>query len=860
MRRRFDRSRVRGLALALAASCGIGAFVRAEEAERTRPVVTGPQYGRGSVHQLFFGRDYRRLWTTPAVFPVLDFAKEAGGLQVVRRIGGQQTKGLALKGQDGRNYTFRGIEKDASHILEAELLGTVVEKLLQDQMAAQHPASEVIARGLLEAASVPCPAWRMVVLPDDPALGAFRKEFAGAIGAFGEYPSVKSASNPGFRGATEIIDHLEMYKRLLAGRGDAIDVRGLLKARLVDIFMGDWDRHRKQWRWARFPGSALWQPIPEDRDQAFSRYEGLALEIGRRRDPRFQNFNARYGGIGGLTFNGWEQDRFLLSGLSSDEFSRTAEAVRSELTDERIEQAVRAMPRKWFEIDGPRLIADLVARRDGLPEIASKLYRHLAERVDVYMTDQAEMVTARRHANGDLDVSISMASPDGQVEEPYFERVFHENETSEVRFYAQGGDDKVSVSGVGGGIRVRMIGGDGNDTLDATGAGNAKLSDSRGRNRALAAGHDDRSYVPPPPPRNAPWIPPRDWSHETWTIPWVGYGADLGLFLGAGVETVRYGFRRHPHASHHVLRAGYSFGEEGFKVDYVGEFRRENRGSTFGVRAYASAAETLRFHGLGNETRADGPRDYYRASADQVLVHPTFAVPMGRRASFTVGPLLKYTRNDEDADELVNAVRPYGHGRFGELGLHGALLVDGRDQPMFPRRGIFLAARGTLFPKAWDVRETFGEANGSVTAYLSGGKRATLALRGGGKKVFGDHPYFEAASIGGGGLGVPALEEPDFTVRGFHSRRFLGDASLYGSADLRLRLSALTLVLPGHFGVFGFVDSGRVWLKGEDSGTWHTGAGGGIWYSILNDRSVFSAGVAHSKEDDLFYFKGGFTF
>ncbi len=97
-------------------------------------------------------------------------------------------------------------------------------------------------------------------------------------------------------------------------------------------------------------------------------------------------------------------------------------------------------------------------------------------------------------------------------------------------------------------------------------------------------------------------------------------------------------------------------------------------------------------------------------------------------------------------------------------------------------------------------------------------------------------------------------------MRGFRSRRFLGDSSLYGSAELRLRLSRLAIILPGDVGLLGFVDSGRVWLGGEDSNTWHTGAGGGIWYSLMDDLGLLSAGIAHSKEDDLFFFKGGFSF
>ena len=105
-----------------------------------------------------------------------------------------------------------------------------------------------------------------------------------------------------------------------------------------------------------------------------------------------------------------------------------------------------------------------------------------------------------------------------------------------------------------------------------------------------------------------------------------------------------------------------------------------------------------------------------------------------------------------------------------------------------------------------------------------------------------------------------ALAEPEYTVRGFRARRFGGDGSLWGNADLRLRAFAINLVLPAHFGVFGFADTGRVWLEGESSDEWHTGYGGGIWLSFLNYRSTFSAGIAHGDEGNLFYFGGGFTF
>src|SRR5688572_22318815 len=104
----------------------------------TREVVIGPDYRAGGLHRFLFGRDYRDLWTMPVRLPVLDLGAHGGGLTPVRRVGGQQTKGLALRGADGRSYTFRGVDKDPTSILPAELQGTIADRIVQDQIAAAH--------------------------------------------------------------------------------------------------------------------------------------------------------------------------------------------------------------------------------------------------------------------------------------------------------------------------------------------------------------------------------------------------------------------------------------------------------------------------------------------------------------------------------------------------------------------------------------------------------------------------------------------------------------------------------------------------------------------------------------------------
>src|SRR5262245_61376578 len=112
---RLARTRVWGGALLAAVLSATGAGAE------TRTVVTGQQYKASGGHEWILGKDYRGLWTTPITVDVLDLQKEGGGLTPAFRVGGVQTKGLALKGKDGKNYTFRGIDKDNSGLLEEDL-------------------------------------------------------------------------------------------------------------------------------------------------------------------------------------------------------------------------------------------------------------------------------------------------------------------------------------------------------------------------------------------------------------------------------------------------------------------------------------------------------------------------------------------------------------------------------------------------------------------------------------------------------------------------------------------------------------------------------------------------------------------
>jgi hypothetical protein len=149
------------------------------------------------------------------------------------------------------------------------------------------------------------------------------------------------------------------------------------------------------------------------------------------------------------------------------------------------------------------------------------------------------------------------------------------------------------------------------------------------------------------------------------------------------------------------------------------------------------------------------------------------------------------------------------------------------------------------------VDSTYGFVDGSVSGYVTAAMplRPTLAVRAGGRKLWGPYPFFSSAFIGDAA-----------TVRLGRQHRYAGDASAYGTAELRLRLTRFFVILPGELGIFGLADAGRVFVAGESSDQWHTAFGGGVWMSLLQSTTVLSATIARSAERTGFYFGTGMAF
>lgn len=826
-------------------------------------VAPNPKYDASTMWRFVFGGDYRDLWTTPTKVEILNLQTFAGGLVPVKVGGGQQTRSLRLENPEGRQFNFRSVDKDPSTILPPDLRGTLADDLLQDQISSAYPAGPLVVSRLLETAGVLHSPPQLFVMPDDPALGEFRATFKNMLGTLEEHPVDGKNQIPGVSSASKIIDMDKLLERLEERPAEHIDTVAWLKARMMDVFVGDWDRHRGQWNWARLgpdDPSTPWVPVPKDRDQAFVRYDGVMLSVARKTRPQLVNFGTKYPSIFGATFNGRELDRQLLGAVDLPVFDSVAQDLKHRLTNAAIDSAVATLPVQQNRVDGERLARTLRIRRDRLSAMAEKYYRYLRSEPDLHASDQNDQVTITRglgSGRGEDDVEVLIEGRDTVDGQPVTirsaHRVFHKG-TNEIRIYLHGGDDTVHVGGQGNGhIKVRVIGGKGEDAVvDSSVAGRIRVYDTGEHTAfmALRSGSLNRKTYTRPDTTSP--VPPRDWGSFKAPVLWGSAGADLGAFLGIGISTTDYGFRKDPYASQYLLRAGYATSPKTFRAEFRGEWRPENTHRHTNLLVRASGIEILRFFGFGNETLNNGDKNFYKVRQEQYLVEPSVTIPLSSRLAFSIGPRVQYNRLEANTGRFIATIPSlYGRGNFGQVGARARVRLDTRDIPAAPRRGILLNLEGVVYPGVWDVRSTFGRVGGDLSTYLSAGipTQPTLALRVGGEGVLGRFPFHEAAYLGGRA-----------TVRGWQEQRFAGDASVYGNAELRLRLGRVPLIVPTDLGIFGLADVGRVYRTGESSDEWHTGFGGGISLGFLTRANTMTFAVARSDERTALYISAGFLY
>jgi hypothetical protein len=784
-------------------------------------VAAGARYQAGVLHRWFAGSAYRDLWATPIRVPVFDWSTYAGGLHPTKLGGGMQTKSLRFETAGGAEYVFRLSDKSVLSTPE-QVQGTPAVRVFQDEISSLHPAAAAISALIVEASGILHPTAILMVMGNDSALGKYHGDFADRLGMIEEFPNVPK-DGIGFGGTTKIIDSPELLHLLNTDARQHVDARAFLVARLTDFLINDNDRHPGNWKWARLQAGpkTQWEPIARDRDHAFVSYDGVLISIARWAKPSLVSFgNAP--DVEGLT-EPRMLDARLLGGLERPVWDSVTRALQSRITDAVIDSAAQAMPSE-YRASAPRLAAVLKKRRDRLTHAAHQFYGLLAARAEVHGTDASDRAVIERAADDIVDVRLESEG------KPYFSRRFRAGETAEILVYLHGGDDTAVVTGhVKRSIPVRIIGGNGVNTLidSSTVAGAdhiARLNDA-GAVVGVSYGPDTMFDRRPWERRYGVLTPPNA-DDGTSYEPIAGLSFNRGMGATPRIGLVRYahGFDQRPYASMVEIEGEYATKFQGARVGVAVDERLESSPVHFTALARMSDLEVVRFSGLGNVTIDSGSSNpLFAVHQRQWMLHPAVALAFGSTTDIALGPVLQHSVSDSARSPYVSSTRPYGAGTFNQVGMQLDARYEWRDvRPgeEHTHHRVLAEIRGLYVPAAMDVRSAFEAASANIGASITLPVPAQpfLVLRAGGKKVYGDFPFYQAATLGGDG-----------SMRYMDTQHYAGDASLYGTSELRLPLVRFSALMPLRAGIMGLAEAGRVYLDGSSPGGWSSRTGGGVW-------------------------------
>ncbi|ULQ56151.1 BamA/TamA family outer membrane protein [Flavihumibacter rivuli] len=824
--------------------------------------VPAPYYSAGKFKSRLLGANYRSEWSTPVKVPVLDIGREKGGLVTGQRGGGFQSRSLRLMDSAGREYVIRSIEKYPDKTLPEEFRRTFVKDVVTDGISASYPFAALSVPDFARALGIPYLPPRLVYVPDDPRLGPNRKDFAGHLYLF-------EPREP--EGMKKTYSSSKVIASIEEDNDNLVDQQAVLKARLLDMFLMDFDRHEDQWRWGvrGEKGMKVYFPIPRDRDQVFFTNQGIFPRMFSRDwvQPKFQGFRARARNINTFNFNARFFDRSFLNAVGEKDWRKAVADFLPVITDSLIDQALLRQPKEISSQAAPGIAATLRERRQYFEQEMLDYYRFLSRSVSIAGSDKREWFELVRNADGKLRVRVYPISKSGKKKDAIYDREFDPSVTREVRLYGLAGADHFHLSGdLSAGPLVRIIGGGGRDTVITAleGSGPTKAIAYINKKDSAVVDGDKGLRVK----RVGAWFP-MDFDRRTFkynvTAPLVSVAInpDDGLFLGLGFKATRHAFAKEPFSAQHQLRGSYAVATGAYnfnyRLDLVDLIGRLDLRLLANFRA---PNNTQNFFGFGNGTqfpnKGSQKIDYYRSRFNIVEGGALLKADPSPSFSLLTGPVFqhywidstdnrgRFITSPESGLDQVSLYRPKTY-----MGWQFQAVVDNRNNKVIPTRGLywntFMRWLGGLNKEAY----AFAYGRTDLSCYTSFNAKGNLviAVRLGGGFNAGTYEFFNAQYLGG-----------HDNLRGFRKFRFAGENQFYNNIDLRLRLADLRgYILPLATGLVLFHDIGRVWYPGESSGIWHRGYGAGLWFAPAG-RYVFTVSYALSDDGGLPFLSAGFQF
>ncbi len=798
----------------------------------------GGNYKANSLKKIFFGKLYRDAWTTPLAIPTLNLDTTFGGLTPLKEGGGLQTVSLKFIDKHGRKYAFRSINKNPIKSIPVEFRIDLVEGITQDMTATQHPYGAMFVSKLLDGTNLEHEKAKLYVMPDDPKLGVYRDKFAGMFGMLELKPTELDDLTYSYANANKVDGSFSVFKSIYNSPKHHIDTFLFAKARIFDIFIGDWDRHEDNWKWLGYKKDStetVYKIYPKDRDHAFSRMDGLFYFLADREwGIAFrENFDHKFTGLESLTTKGNHMDRMLLSGLSKEDWLQITDELMAEITDKTIDSAQLSFPKEIQNQSGQVIADKLKSRRKGLRDFVEKYYYLLSKQVDVLGTNKKETFDIERFSDGTTTVKVSS---DKLANKILFNRTFKRSETKEIRLYGLGGVDSFYVHGTSNrNSLIRIIGGAEQDIIvdhssvkygtkktlvydDNDGA----VIDSDKETRVLFSDNTEINEYNQKAYKSGTYVP----------IPLFLSNPDDGIGGGFSLKQTLHGFGHKKYKS--ISNYKLFFTTNGAIQAVIKHRHHLARSNWFvtGTIDYGNSFRFYNFFGVGNNTvLIDSLEDngFYNTRYKGLILSLEAEIEFLERSKFSINGVIESLSESHSAQSYFDAFPDKSLEVKNSAGATFNLELDFRDNPTFTTRGLHLRlANKSLMAN----QQLFGSVSGELSYYGTSKLiiPITLGVKLGGVRSFGeDIPYYHLANLG-----------QVNHLRGFLQNRFSGKGSNYLNTDLRLHFGKLKSdFLPFYYGLILFNDVGQILEQNQfTTAKWHHGYGGGVYITPLNKEFI----------------------
>jgi len=815
----------------------------------SRIVIAGQEYKSSQWHKWMWGEDYREEWSTPVKIPVLNLDSAFGGLTVVKEGGGRQTKSLRLVDASGRQYVLRTVNKTYSGALPHIVQGTFIEHLANDQIATNHPYAALSVPQMAEAGKIYHTNPKYYIVPYNPRLGQYNETFANSLCLLEERPDGTQVTQSSFGNPEDIVSTEKMLKKITEENDHLMDENAYMKTRLFDMFVGDWGRHKDNWRWAKFDSGSykIYRPVPKDRDQTYAKFEGFLLSLIVRGTglKQLQTFDDKIHDISWYNYPAINLDRRFTNQLTKQVWIDSAKALQQYLTDDVIENAVRQMPPEIFSESGEETIRKLKSRRNDLQKYASDYYDFLARQVDIPGSKEDELFDVQRLNDDETSVSIyQIKKSRGIKKKPIFSRTFSKNETNEIRLYGIDGNDVYHLTGKGNnGIKLRVIGGPNIDSV-INESSPVKYYDMPG-NVVTGKVKKHLSYD----------TSITRYDFENFAFDKKGFGISpnytntRGVFLELGYKKTKQQWRKEPFGWQQSIKVNYSFFNKSFGGDYKAVFNEVI--GKWNILLNGSYDQKLKnyFFGLGNETVYDRKIEYYDLHTEEGNGSIGFNRVFAKYNSITISGDYQMIRVKNEYAHLTSETLPANDATvFNSKNFAGAQLSYAyyyvNDQ-VVPTKGFGFSVNGSHTKNLSQTDRSFNRYWTTMGFYIPLGKTFSFASRNGAATVDGEPEFYQYNWIGGGQ-----------NLRGFHRQRFYGKTSFYNDNELRWIPNVNGYLFNGKIGLIGFLDNARVWMPNETSNKWHVGYGGGLLLSPFN-KVAATVYYGISEDDKLIHIRLG---